>query len=58
MENLKKILNAQTRVFGNFQFFATYGQKSLSWVQVVYKNRDFVKFHVEKLNGEIYFDLP
>ena len=37
MENLKKILNAQTRVFGNFQFFATYGQKSLSWAQVVYK---------------------
>ena len=35
MENLKKIVNAQTRVFGNFQHMATHGQKSLSWAQVV-----------------------
>ena len=38
MENLKKILNAQTCVFGNFQFLQHYyGQKSLSWAQVVSK---------------------
>ena len=40
MENLKKILNAQNRVFGNFQFLqhsAQLSQKSLSWAQVVSK---------------------
>ena len=47
MENLKKILNAQTRVFGNFQFCNI-------WPEI----RDFVKFHIEELIGEVYFDLP
>ena len=40
MKNLKKILNAQNRVFGNFQFLqhsAQLSQKSLSWAQVVSK---------------------
>ena len=58
MENLKKIVNAQTHVFGNFQHMATHGQKSLSWAQVVSKFEIFFKFHVEELNGEVYFDLP
>ena len=38
--------------------FATYGQKSLSWAQIVTKLDIFVKFYVEELNGEVYFDLP
>ena len=37
MENLKKILNAKTRVFGNLQFSQTYGQKSLSCAQIVFQ---------------------
>ena len=54
MENLKKILNAKSHV----PIFATYGQKSLSCAQIVFQIRDFVKFLVEELNGEVYFDLP
>ena len=58
MKNLKKILNAKSRIFGNFQFFTIYGQKSLSCTQIVFQIRDFVKFVVEELNSEVYFDLP
>ena len=54
MENLKKILNAKSRVFGNFQF----SQYMASCTQIVFQIRDFVKFVVEELNGEVYFDLP
>ena len=57
MENLKKILNTQTRVFGNFQFLQHMVRNHLvgtSCIQI----RDYVKFHVEELNGEVYFDLP
>ena len=50
MENLKTILSAKSHVFGNIYFSNIYGQKSLSCTQI--------KFVVEELNGEVYFDLP
>ena len=57
MENLKKILNAQTRIFGNFQFSQHMARNHLVCTNCI-QIRDFIKFHVEELNGEVYFHLP
>ena len=57
MENIKKNLNAQTHVFGNFQFSLHKARNHLVVTKCI-QIRDFVKFHVEELKGEAYFDLP
>ena len=49
MENLKKNLNAQTHVFGNFQFSLHKARNHL----VVHKMYPNVKFHVEEFSGEV-----
>ena len=56
-EDLKKILNTQTRVFVYFPIFTTYGQKSLSCVPNVFKFDILTQFCVKELIGEVYFDL-
>ena len=57
MENLKKILNVKSHVFCNFQFSQHIARNHLVCAQIVFQIRNFVKFLVEELNGEVYFDL-
>ena len=58
MENLKKILNAKSHVFSNFQFSQRMARNNLVEHKLYSKFVILLKFHVEELNGEVYFDLP
>ena len=53
INNLKKIVNTQIRIYGNFPMFVDKIRNRL----VVDQIRHVTNFDVEKLNGEVYSDL-